>query len=83
MTYTLPGGRLSVQGMVFGHLNPGPPTSFDNGITAGAFTYDRARGFVHAETIAQGTRRLTTNLDRKTRATGPVHSAWGTDLSSR
>lgn len=63
VTYTLPGGQLSVQGMVFGHLNPGPPPSFDNGITGGTGEYDRARGSVHADTIAPGTRRFTIDLD--------------------
>ncbi|MCB8900915.1 MULTISPECIES: hypothetical protein [unclassified Streptomyces] len=62
VTYTLPGGQLSVQGMVFGHLNPGPPPSFDNGITGGTGKYNRARGSIHAETIAPGTRRFTINL---------------------
>ncbi|WP_318212455.1 MULTISPECIES: allene oxide cyclase barrel-like domain-containing protein [unclassified Streptomyces] len=63
VTYTLPGGQISVQGMVFGHLNPGPPPAFDNGITGGTGEYDRARGSVHAETIAPGTRRFTIDLD--------------------
>ncbi|MET9674634.1 hypothetical protein ABZY68_16275 [Streptomyces sp. NPDC006482] len=63
VTYTLPGGQLSVQGMVFGILNPGPPPSFDNGITGGTGEYDRARGSVHADTIAPGTRRFTIDLD--------------------
>jgi hypothetical protein len=62
VTYTLPGGQLSVQGMVFGHLVPGPPPSFDNGITGGTGVYDRARGSVHADTIAPGTRRFTIDL---------------------
>ncbi|WP_245234497.1 allene oxide cyclase barrel-like domain-containing protein [Streptomyces flavochromogenes] len=63
VTYTLPGGQLSVQGMVFGILNPGPPPAFDNGITGGTGIYDRARGSVHAETIAPGTRRFTIDLE--------------------
>ncbi|MFE5630648.1 hypothetical protein [Streptomyces sp. NPDC056543] len=62
VTYTLPGGQLSVQGMVFGILNAGPPPSFDNGITGGTGVYDRARGSVHADTIAPGTRRFTITL---------------------
>ncbi|MGA5192689.1 allene oxide cyclase barrel-like domain-containing protein [Streptomyces exfoliatus] len=62
VTYTLPGGQLSVQGMVFGHLIPGPPPSFDNGITGGTGEYARARGSVHADTIATGTRRFTIDL---------------------
>ncbi|MGW6572016.1 allene oxide cyclase barrel-like domain-containing protein [Streptomyces sp. NPDC054945] len=62
VTYTLPGGQLSVQGMVFGILNPGPPPSFENGITGGTGEFDRARGSVHADTIAPGTRRFTITL---------------------
>ena len=62
VTYNLPGGQLSVQGMLFGILNPGPPPSFDNGITGGTGEFDRARGSVHADTIAPGTRRFTINL---------------------
>ncbi|WP_328946857.1 hypothetical protein OG259_40665 [Streptomyces sp. NBC_00250] len=62
VTYTLPGGQISVQGMLFGILNPGPPPSFDNGITGGTGEYDRARGSVHADTIAPGTRRFTIDL---------------------
>jgi hypothetical protein len=62
VTYTLPGGQLSVQGMVYGILNPGPPPSFDNAITGGTGVYDRARGSVHADTIAPGTRLYTTRL---------------------
>ncbi|MDX3538546.1 hypothetical protein PV721_30205 [Streptomyces sp. MB09-01] len=64
VTYTLPGGQLSVQGMVFGHLNVGPPPSFDNGITGGTGEFDRARGSVHADTIATGKRRFTIDLQR-------------------
>ncbi|WP_254047421.1 allene oxide cyclase barrel-like domain-containing protein [Streptomyces aureus] len=63
VTYALPGGQLSVQGMVFGMLDPGPPPSFDNGITGGTGVYDRARGSVHADTIAPGTRRFTIDLE--------------------
>ncbi|MCX5308438.1 MULTISPECIES: allene oxide cyclase barrel-like domain-containing protein [Streptomyces] len=62
VTYTLPGGQLSVQGMVFGNLVPGPPPSFDNGITGGTGEFDRARGSVHADTIGTGTRRFTIHL---------------------
>ncbi|SED93823.1 hypothetical protein [Streptomyces sp. TLI_105] len=62
VTYTLPGGQLSVQGMVFGILNPGPPPSFDNAITGGTGRFDRARGSVHAETIGRGVRRFTIDL---------------------
>jgi hypothetical protein len=62
VTYTLPGGQLTVQGMYFGILNPGPRPPFDNAITGGTGKYDRARGSVHAETIAPGTRRFTIDL---------------------
>ena len=62
VTYILPGGQLTVQGMYFGILNPGPPPSFDNAITGGTGKYHRARGSVHADTIATGTRRFTINL---------------------
>ncbi|MDH6538608.1 hypothetical protein ACFXJO_02870 [Streptomyces lavendulae] len=64
VTYTLPDGQIAVQGMVFGNLVPGPPPSFDNGITGGTGKYDRARGSVHADTIGTGTRRFTIDLDR-------------------
>lgn len=64
VTYTLPGGQLAVQGMVFNHLVAGPPPAFDNAITGGTGKYDRARGSVHAETIAPGERRFTIDLKR-------------------
>ncbi|RKT15867.1 hypothetical protein BX285_0190 [Streptomyces sp. 1114.5] len=64
VTYTLASGQITVQGMVFGNLNPGPPPSFDNAITGGTGEYDRARGEVHADTIGPGTRRFTIDLDR-------------------
>ncbi|MFG2118120.1 hypothetical protein [Streptomyces sp. NPDC048710] len=64
VNYNLPGGQLTVQGMVFGILNPGPPPSFDNAITGGTGAFDRARGSVHADTIGTGTRRFTIDLDR-------------------
>ncbi|MFG2846173.1 hypothetical protein ACGF12_23825 [Kitasatospora sp. NPDC048296] len=63
VTYNLPGGQLSSQGFVLGFLNPGPPPSFDNGITGGTGEFDRARGQIHADTIAPGTRRFTVDLD--------------------
>ncbi|WP_406053946.1 hypothetical protein OG462_42860 [Streptomyces sp. NBC_01077] len=63
MTCTFPGGQLSVQGMVFGHLIPGPPSSFGKGIAGGTGEYDRARGSVHAYMIAPGARRFTIGLD--------------------
>ncbi|MCX5609644.1 MULTISPECIES: allene oxide cyclase barrel-like domain-containing protein [unclassified Streptomyces] len=62
VTYTLPDGQLTVQGMYFGILNPGPPPSFDNAITGGTGKYHRARGSVHADTIGTGTRRFTIDL---------------------
>ncbi|MET8125698.1 hypothetical protein [Streptomyces sp. NPDC005231] len=66
VTYNLPGGQLTVQGMVFGILTDGlptiPPPSFDNAITGGTGEFDRARGSVHAETIGSGTRRFTIDL---------------------
>ncbi|MFI9781435.1 hypothetical protein ACIHCV_43730 [Streptomyces sp. NPDC051956] len=67
VTYSLPGGQLTVQGMVFGILTKGlptvPPPSFDNAITGGTGKFDRARGSVHADTIAPGQRRFTIDLD--------------------
>lgn len=62
VTYVLPGGQLTFQGMVFGMLNPGPPPPFDGAITGGSGEYDRARGSIHAETIAPLTRRFTIDL---------------------
>ncbi|MEE1783145.1 hypothetical protein PUR71_09485 [Streptomyces sp. SP17BM10] len=64
VTYTIPGGQITAQGMVFGNLNPGPPPSFDNAITGGTGDFDRARGSIHADTVAPGTRRFTIDLDR-------------------
>ncbi|MFI5865287.1 hypothetical protein [Streptomyces sp. NPDC051546] len=63
VTYSLPGGQITVQGMVFGHLVPGPPPAFDNAITGGTGKYDRARGSIHAETTAPGERRFTITLE--------------------
>ncbi|WP_189916903.1 allene oxide cyclase barrel-like domain-containing protein [Kitasatospora xanthocidica] len=63
VTYTLPGGQITAQGMVFGHLNPGPPPSFDNAITGGTGDFARARGSIHADTVAPGTRRFMIDLD--------------------
>lgn len=67
VTYNLPGGQLTAQGMVFGILTQGrptiPPPSFDNAITGGTGKFDRARGQVHADTIGTGTRRFTIDLD--------------------
>ncbi|MFJ7272541.1 hypothetical protein ACIQV3_38925 [Streptomyces sp. NPDC099050] len=64
VTYSLPGGQIAAQGMVFGHLVPGPPPAFDNAITGGTGKYDRARGSIHAETIGTGTRRFTLDIER-------------------
>ncbi|MFE5686398.1 hypothetical protein [Streptomyces sp. NPDC056512] len=68
VTYVLPGGQLTVQGLVFGILTKGvptlPPPSFDNAITGGTGKFDRARGQVHADTIGPGKRRFTIDLDR-------------------
>ncbi|MFF8712520.1 hypothetical protein ACF07T_13920 [Streptomyces sp. NPDC015184] len=69
VTYNLPGGQLTVQGMVFRILNEEggvaiPPPSFDNAITGGTGVFDRARGSVHADTIGSGIRRFTIDLDR-------------------
>ncbi|MFE2323282.1 hypothetical protein ACFXD5_05015 [Streptomyces sp. NPDC059385] len=49
VTYTLPGGQLTVQGMYFNYLDQGP---FDNAITGGTGKYEKARGSVHSDTIA-------------------------------
>ena len=66
VTYSLPGGQLTVQGMVFGILTNGrptlPPPSFDNAITGGTGKFERARGWVHADTIGSGKRRFTIHL---------------------
>ncbi|MFC9499812.1 MULTISPECIES: hypothetical protein [unclassified Streptomyces] len=63
VTYTLPGGQLTVQGMIFGNLTATPPPPFDNAITGGTGVFDRARGMVHAETVGPGKRRFTIDLD--------------------
>ncbi|MGW6145283.1 allene oxide cyclase barrel-like domain-containing protein [Streptomyces sp. NPDC055140] len=69
VTYSLPGGQLTVQGTLFGILTAQglptiPPPSFDNAITGGTGKFDRARGQVHADTIGMGIRRFTIDLDR-------------------
>ncbi|MFI6244872.1 hypothetical protein [Streptomyces sp. NPDC051016] len=68
VTYTLQGGQLSAQGMVFGILTDGkptiPPPSFDNAITGGTGEFREARGQVHADTIGTGKRRFTIDLHR-------------------
>ncbi|MGW6404065.1 allene oxide cyclase barrel-like domain-containing protein [Streptomyces sp. NPDC055134] len=67
VTYNLPGGQLTVQGMVFGILKDGKPTTppppFDNAITGGTGKFDRARGQVHAVTTGPGQRTFTIDLD--------------------
>ncbi|MBB4984916.1 MULTISPECIES: allene oxide cyclase barrel-like domain-containing protein [Streptomyces] len=50
VTYALPDGQITAQGMYFGTLNPGPPPSFDNAITGGTGRYAKARGTVHSDT---------------------------------
>lgn len=62
VTYVLPGGQLTVQGMYFNYLDQGP---FDNAITGGTGEYEKARGSVHADTIAtvpKVVRRFTIHL---------------------
>ncbi|MEU3316933.1 hypothetical protein ACGFY6_20625 [Streptomyces sp. NPDC048387] len=62
VTYTLPGGQLTVQGMYFDYLDQGP---FDNAITGGTGEYKKARGWVHSDTIATNpkvVRRFTIHL---------------------
>ncbi|MFF4371013.1 hypothetical protein [Streptomyces sp. NPDC001594] len=62
VTYTLPGGQLTVQGMYFNYLDQGP---FDNAITGGTGDYKKARGWVHSDTIAttpRVVRRFTIHL---------------------
>ncbi|MGW6706023.1 allene oxide cyclase barrel-like domain-containing protein [Streptomyces sp. NPDC054956] len=63
VTYTLPDGQLTAQGMYFGILKAGPPPSFDNAITGGTGKYRRASGTVHAETIGTGMRRFTIDIE--------------------
>lgn len=48
VTYTLPGGQLTVQGMYFNYIDQGP---FDNAITGGTGKYEKARGSVHSDTL--------------------------------
>ncbi|MFD0381153.1 hypothetical protein [Streptomyces sp. NPDC127112] len=62
VTYVLPGGQLTVQGMYFNYLDQGP---FDNAITGGTGEYKKARGSVHSDTIAttpKVVRRFTIHL---------------------
>ncbi|WP_086828523.1 hypothetical protein [Streptomyces sp. NRRL B-24572] len=48
VTYTLPEGQITVQGMYYNYLSQGP---FDNAITGGTGRYDKARGSLHSETL--------------------------------
>ncbi|MFF5977011.1 hypothetical protein ACFY7C_36500 [Streptomyces sp. NPDC012769] len=62
VTYTLPGGQLTTQGVYFNYIDQGP---FDSAITGGTGEYKKARGWVHSETIAttpKVVRRFTIHL---------------------
>ncbi|MEU4038427.1 allene oxide cyclase barrel-like domain-containing protein [Streptomyces collinus] len=62
VTYVLPGGQLTVQGMYFNYVDQGP---FDNAITGGTGEYEKARGSVRSDTIATDpkvVRRFTIHL---------------------
>ncbi|WP_317447471.1 allene oxide cyclase barrel-like domain-containing protein [Streptomyces collinus] len=62
VTYILPGGQLTVQGMYFNYVDQGP---FDNAITGGTGEYEKARGSVRSDTIAtvpKVVRRFTIHL---------------------
>ncbi|MEU9173831.1 hypothetical protein AB0D34_39740 [Streptomyces sp. NPDC048420] len=62
VTYTLPGGQLTTQGVYFNYIDQGP---FDSAITGGTGKYKKARGWVHSDTIAttpKVVRRFTINL---------------------
>ncbi|MFE1560608.1 hypothetical protein ACFW6V_37195 [Streptomyces sp. NPDC058734] len=47
VTYILPGGQLTTQGVYFNYLDQGP---FDSAITGGTGKYKKARGWVHSTT---------------------------------
>ncbi|MCM1976386.1 hypothetical protein [Streptomyces sp. G1] len=49
VTYVLPDGQLTTQGIYFNYLDQGP---FDSAITGGTGKYEKARGSVHSDTIA-------------------------------
>ncbi|EFL18361.1 hypothetical protein [Streptomyces sp. C] len=49
VTYILPGGQLTTQGVYFNYLDQGP---FDSAITGGTGKYKKARGWVHSKTIS-------------------------------
>ncbi|WP_282696955.1 hypothetical protein [Streptomyces sp. CC208A] len=62
VTYVLPGGQITTQGVYFDYLDQGP---FDAAITGGTGKYEKARGSVHSETIATDpkvVRRFTIHL---------------------
>ncbi|MFB6614846.1 hypothetical protein ACFCV9_11630 [Streptomyces sp. NPDC056367] len=62
VTYILPGGQLTTQGVYFNYIDQGP---FDSAITGGTGKYERARGSVHSDTIAttpKVVRRFTIHL---------------------
>ncbi|MFI8104809.1 hypothetical protein [Streptomyces sp. NPDC086023] len=47
VTYVLPGGQLTTQGVYFNYLDQGP---FDSAITGGTGDFAKARGSVHSTT---------------------------------
>ncbi|MEU3606239.1 hypothetical protein AB0E83_12405 [Streptomyces sp. NPDC035033] len=62
VTYVLPDGQLTTQGVYFDYIDQGP---FDAAITGGTGKYEKARGSVHSETIdtdPKVVRRLTIHL---------------------
>ncbi|MFE5793938.1 hypothetical protein ACFQ8C_15365 [Streptomyces sp. NPDC056503] len=62
VTYVLPDGQLTTQGVYFNYIDQGP---FDSAITGGTGKYEKARGSVHSETIATDpkvVRRFTIHL---------------------
>ncbi|WP_432016468.1 allene oxide cyclase barrel-like domain-containing protein [Streptomyces hydrogenans] len=62
VTYVLPDGQITTQGVYFDYVDQGP---FDSAITGGTGKYEKARGSVHSETIATDpkvVRRFTIHL---------------------
>ncbi|MFC9491418.1 hypothetical protein ACFTZM_35810 [Streptomyces hydrogenans] len=62
VTYVLPDGQITTQGVYFDYIDQGP---FDPAITGGTGKYEKARGSVHSETIATDpkvVRRFTIHL---------------------
>ncbi|MFF5931802.1 allene oxide cyclase barrel-like domain-containing protein [Streptomyces hydrogenans] len=62
VTYVLPDGQITTQGVYFDYIDQGP---FDSAITGGIGKYEKARGSVHSETIATDpkvVRRFTIHL---------------------